>query len=162
MPTELHLSASEFHEGSGAEGLFGVWNITATVDISEVVVTDHVEFRFGYLLNIMDMIVTGSPLHKLETMTIEVQIANIMFSSKDGYVTVVACDEAGVPIGLYCDWFTADPDTTTSFFATITIPSWAFVGNGIIYGNIFTEHPIYGGVPLCPEHTAGFILLKTP
>jgi hypothetical protein len=148
-------------EGSGAEGLFGVWNITATVDISEVVVTDHVEFRFGYLVSITGMNVIGSPLHKLESMTIEVTLYNICFTSKNVYVTTVACDEAGVPIGLYCDWFTADPDTSTVFTATISIPTWAFVGNGIIYGNVFTEHPIYGGVPYCPEATAGFTILKT-
>jgi hypothetical protein len=148
--------------GHDAETLFGVWNITATVDISQHVVSDWVTFRFGYLVSIVDMTVTPGSLHKLETMTIHVTLYNICFVSKNVYVTTVACDECGVPIGLYCDWFTADPDTSTVFTATIGIPSWAFVGQGIIYGNVFTEHPAYGGVPYCPEATVPFIILPTP
>jgi hypothetical protein len=148
-------------EGSNAEALFGDWSITGSVSISEVTVMDTCYFRFGYIVSIRDITVTGSPLKKGQTITIDVDLQSISMTSKDTFLTIVACDECGVPIGLAGGSFTVDPEDGIAMGYTITIPSWAFVGTGKIYVNVFTGIPQYGGVPYCPERFAPFIILKT-
>jgi len=150
-------------EGSNAELMFGNWSIVGTVSISEEMRTDTCYFKFGYIVSIRDITVIGSPLKKGETMTIDVDLKSISMSSKDVILTIVACDECGVPIGLAAGAFTVRPEDGVAAGYTITIPPWAFVGNGMIYVNVFTDYPSAGGVPYCPERFApfGFIILKT-
>jgi hypothetical protein len=148
-------------EGSNAKDLFGNWSIVGTVDVAGAVVSDTVMFKFGWILEIRGITVIGSPLHKGETMTIDVDIKSISMNPKDTFITVVAYDECGVPIGLAKSDFTVDPEDGLAQGFTITIPRWAFVGTGTIYVNLFTAAPSAGGVPYCPEKTAIFIILKT-
>jgi len=149
-------------EGSSAEDLFGNWTIFASVDVAQVVVTDSVIFEFGYIISIRDITVTGSPLYKGDTMTIDVDLKSISMVAHDVLLTIVACDECGVPIGLTADFITVAAYDGWSAGHTITIPSWAFVGTGTIYVNVFTDYPSLGGVPYCPEQTAIFTILATP
>jgi hypothetical protein len=149
-------------QGSDAEDMFGTWVISASVSVSEVEVQDKVPFRFGYIVSIRGINVSGSPLHKLETMTIDVDLKSISMASHDVLVTIVACDECNVPIGLADTFFTVDPEDGMLLGQTITIPKWAYVGTGTIYVNVFTNWPWSGGVPYCPERNAVFIILKTP
>jgi len=148
-------------EGSAAEAMFGDWSIVGTVSISEVIKTDTCYFRFGYIVSIRGIAVTGSPLKKGGTMTIDLDLASISMASKDVILTIVACDECGVPIGLADGAFTVRPEDGVATGYTITIPSWAFVGTGFIYANVFTDYPSAGGVPYCPERSAVFIINKT-
>jgi len=150
-------------QGSNAESEFGDWSITGVVDISQVKVTDTVKFRFGYILSIRGITVNGSPLHKGEFLTLDVDIASISMTSHDAILTMTACDEAGVPIGLAYAMITVAPeDGMFAMAGSITIPTWAYVGTGTIYVDLLTAWPQYGGVPYCPEKTALFIILKTP
>jgi len=149
-------------EGSGAEDLFGNWYIYGDVSISEETVQDVVAFRFGYIVSIRSIAVAPSSLHKLDTMTVDVDLQSISMNSRTVFLTLVACDECNVPIGLATATFTVDPEDGVSLGHTITIPSWAFVGTGMIYVNVFTIQPYFGGVPYCPEDSAIFIVLNTP
>jgi len=148
-------------EGSNAELLFGNWSIVGTVSISEVTVMDTVKFKFGYIVSIGSTAVDGSPLHKGAFMTIDVKLNSISMSSHNVFLTIMACDTCGVPIGIAGGNFVVAPEDGLASGYTITIPSWAFVGTGTIYINVFTGIPQYGGVPYCPEGTAVFIVLKT-
>jgi hypothetical protein len=153
-------------EGKDAEAQFGDWHIVATVDIAENIVSDTVWFRFGYILSITDLSVLPTypnPVYKLGSLTINVTVLNIAFTSKLGLLTVVAYDNCSVPIGKATTpgLFVFAPGTTPNVF-TIIIPKWAFVGTGTVYGNIFTKAPSAGGVPYCPEESALFYLAKTP
>lgn len=148
-------------EGSAAEDLFGDWAIVGSVSVSEQQDMDTCYFKFGYIVSIRDIIVTGSPLKKGDTMTIDVDLKSISMATKDVILTIVACDECGVPIGLVAGEFTVMPEDGIAAGYTITIPSWAFVGTGYIYVNVFTDYPSLGGVPYCPEKSAVFILNKT-
>jgi len=154
-------------EGKDAEAQFGDWHIVATVDIAEVIKTDTVWFRFGYLVYIKDIsVVPAYPtaIYKMQTLQIDLTIHNIAFTTKMALITVVAYDNCSVPIGkattvgLYA--VPPDADTLMAFF--ILIPKWAFVGAGTVYANIFTKAPSAGGVPYCPEASELFYLAKTP
>jgi hypothetical protein len=149
-------------QGSGAESMFGNWSIVGVVSISEQIVSDIVKFKFGYILSIRGITVDPMSLHKGETMTIDVDIASISMTPHYTVLTITACDECGVPIGLAYALFTVDPEDGISAGQTITIPPWAYVGMGTIYVNLLTNWPQYSGVPYCPEETTPFIVLKTP
>jgi hypothetical protein len=149
-------------QGSDAEALFGNWSILGVVSISEIEVHDVVKFKFGYILSIRGITVDPMSLHKGETMTIDVDIQSISMTPHDTVLTISACDECGVPIGLAYALFTVDPEDGFSAGHTITIPQWAYVGMGTIYVNLLTNWPQYSGVPYCPEETTPFIVLKTP
>jgi len=149
-------------ENCEAEQDFGDWCIVATTDIAEVVVMDKVCFRYGWIVSIRDIIVTGSPLYKGEFLTIDVDLKSISMTSKHVLLTIVACDECGVPIGWAGGGFDVDPEDGVAVGYMITIPRWAFVGTGHLYVNVFTTWPNSGGVPMCREGTTIFIILKTP
>jgi len=149
-------------EGSNAEDLFGNWTIVGTVDVAEETVMDICKFRFGYLVSIRDITVIGSPLHKGDSLGVDVDLKSICMSSKDVFLTIVLYDECGVPIGIATTVFTVDPEDGVASGFSIPIPTWAFVGTGTVYVNVFTAPPIDGGTPMCPEETAIFTIEKTP
>jgi hypothetical protein len=148
-------------QGSEAEDYFGNYSIVGTVDIAGTVVSDTVKFKYGYIIAIRDIDVDPISLHKLETMTIDVDLRSISMIARHVFLTIVASDECDVPIGIATAEFDVDPEDGWSAGHTITIPSWAFVGTGTIYVNVFTDYPSYGGVPYCPEGTEIFIILAT-
>lgn len=148
-------------QGSSAGLSFGIYSITGTVDVAGTVVSDTVKFKYGWLLQITGLTVTPGSLHKLEFTTIDVEIESICMISKNGLLTIVACDEPGVPIGIAAAAITVDPLYNIFMGYTITIPTWAFVGTGHIYANLFTTYPTAGGIPYCPEATAILIIQKT-
>jgi hypothetical protein len=153
--------------GADAEDVFGAWLITATVDIAEDVVMDKCRFRFGYIVNIHDIDVSPPSLHKLEDLTIVLNLTNIAFTPKNVFVTVVAYDECGVPIAKFISPATVDPVYWATPSITLTIPTWAFVGTGRIYANVFDAPPDLFGTPMCPENGGilpppAFQILNTP
>lgn len=148
-------------EGSEAETLFGDWAIFGTVSISEITVWDICRFRFGYIVSVRDLIVSGSPLKKGQNLGVTVDLKNIAYTSKDVFITIVLHDECNVPIGLQTIDFTVDPNNGLTSTSTLTIPDWAFVGTGKVCVNIYNKPPTSGGTPMCPEGTAIFIIQKT-
>jgi hypothetical protein len=148
-------------EGSNAEAEMGDWSVVGTVDVAGTTVTDTVKFRFNYILHTFSITVDPSTLKKLETLTIDVDIQSNSMNSRHVFLTMVAVDECKVPIDLAIDDFWVAPEDGMSLGNTITIPQWAFVGNAVLYVNLFTDAPSAGGLPYCPEHTAFFTILKT-
>ena len=161
------IAVTEFRipwEGSGAEATFGDWQIWGIVDVSEIAVEDLCQFRFGYIVSTRDIIVTTprpEGVKKCESIGVQVDIKSISFTSKDVYLAIVLYDECGVPIGIATADITVDPEDGLTSTYTIHIPTWAFVGTGTIYVNIFSEKPIALGTPMCPERSATFTILKS-
>jgi len=151
-------------KGSYAEDVFGAWLITGTVDIAEHVVYDKCRFRFGYIVSITNVAVDPVSLHKLEDLEVTVTLANIDFTSKNVYLTIVLYDECGVPINQFGSPFLVDPVSIVAPPVSLTIPKWAFVGTGRVYANVFDKQPYYGGTPMCPEYhpPPSFVILNTP
>jgi len=157
-------------QGTNASAIFGDWHIVATVDIAEVIKTDTVWFRFGYLLSIHFITVTPAwptAIYKYPKMNyvlhIDMNVTNIAFTTKLALITVVAYDNCSVPIGkaIAGPGVPVPPDADTSYGFDIVIPHWAFVGDARVYANIFTKAPSAGGVPFCPEATELFYIGKT-
>lgn len=150
-------------EDLNVEVLFGNWSITGTVGIAaQTVVTDIVYFRFSYIIDIRSITVSPDALTKGETMAINIEIQSISATSKYVFLTITACDELSVPIDSASMYITVNSEDSIMIDYTMAIPSWAFVGTGTIYVNVFTDAPTAGGTPYCPERTAKFIILNTP
>lgn len=150
-------------QGSEAELHFGNFTIVGTVDIAGTIVSDDVKFRYGYIVSIDHAELNPESLKKGESMTVEVFLTSISFTSKTVLLTVVAYDNCSVPIDLdKTDGLTVDPDVTHSYGTwTITIPPWAFVGPAKLYINVFTAAPSAGGIPYCPEKAYDYTILPT-
>jgi len=76
-------------EGGDAEDMFGIWAIIGTVDVAGDVVDDICPFKFGYILNINEVIITGSPLYKTDPLSISVDIDNLSWNHQDTFLTIV-------------------------------------------------------------------------
>jgi hypothetical protein len=141
-------------------GKFEVWEIWATVSVSEIEKKDVVKFRYGWLVQIDEITAPGTA-HKCEYIPIIVDLNNICFTDKTVFVTVVIYDDCGVPIGIdtLAGWTVFADDGLTPEF-TIHIPKWAYLGTGTIYVNVYTAAPQACGVPVCPEGSAIIILAK--
>ncbi len=148
--------------GATAEDLFGAWLITATVDIAEETVMDKCRFRFGYLVTIIDIALDPTSLYKGEDLEATITLGNIAFTSKDVVLTIVLYDECGVPINQMGSPITVPPVETVAPPMTLSIPTWAFVGVGTAYVNVFDDWPHLGGTPMCPEDSETFVILNTP
>jgi len=161
------IATTEFRipwQGSNAEAMFGDWEIWGVVDVAGNVTEDLCQFRFGYVVSIRDVIVeTPRPegVKKCESLAVTVDIKNIAFTSKNAFLAIILYDECGVPIGMAKGSITVDPENGLTSEYTIHIPTWAFVGTGSVYVNIFTKQPIDGGTPTCPEGKATFTILNT-
>ena len=142
------------------EGKFEEWAIYASVSVPEEQVDDVCKFRYGWLVQIDD-IIAPSAAQKCVPFAIIVDLNNIAYTDKVVCVTVVVYDDCGVPVDLdvLVDWTVFADDGLTPEF-TIHIPKWAFTGTGTIYVNVYTRMPQECGVPMCPEASA-LIILET-
>jgi len=72
-------------------------------------------------------------------------------------LTINIYDGNMVPIGtLWQQLPPIAPGGNGGMWASIEIPSWAYIGNGIIYANVYTDWPFLGGTPYCPEVSRTF------
>jgi len=142
--------------------IFGIWNITACVDIAEVTVCDTLTFEVGWILEItsLELVDSGgaamSSVIKGGHAYFNMTITSISMVDRSGVLTVVIYDDLGVPVGFAtCNYDTAVNGTEVWNF-DIYIPTWAYRGTGTAYGNIYTAMPTVGGVPYCPEESITF------
>lgn len=149
-------------QGTSAEDLFGLWLITATVDVSEVHVIDKCRFHFGYLVSCTGINLNPASVAKQSSVGVELDLANLQFSSEDVFVTIVIYDEASVPIANFVSWVTVPEVGTTTPEASMSIPKWAFVGVGTVYANVFNNKPKLGGTAMCPEVSETLVITPAP
>ena len=138
------------------ESNFGIWTVKATVEVSQIIVTDTLNFTYNYPIVINDNgISVPASAHRLDNVTISVSIQNLANSYLWRTTTFTIFDDAHVPIGAIIVPVTNQTGTQT-VSATLTIPSWAFVGTATVSVNFLTDSPANNGVPICPEKTATF------
>jgi hypothetical protein len=144
--------------------IFGIWHVTATVDIAEQVVTDTLTFEMGYLINIVSVEPLVPDYVKGEHMGFKITYDCISEQPHNGMFFVVAYDDLGVAIGYNRVWV-YDIVKGTGYEVIVdcmTLPKWAFVGMGTVYANVLNGWPDAGGVCYCPEHSATFGILRAP
>jgi hypothetical protein len=148
---------------------FGIWDVFASVEVREVVENDTLQFRVGWLVEIVEVIPDKFEWTKDEHLKFTVIYKTIAARPLDGIITMVVYDNLMVPIGqLPAFSFTVGGADLLGekYYETVmeclTIPKWAFIGDGKVYTNAFTDWPNLGGVAYCPEVATDIRIILPP
>jgi len=143
---------------------YEVWEIYASVSVSEIPKYDVVKFRYGWLVQIEEIDAPSQvdkPVKPVNFVAFDVTLLlkNLIHwpsNNKAVYVTVVLYDVCGVPVAVDKIPNLMVPEDAYYWDPTFTlqVPTWTYRGMGKIYANIFTDAPQAGGVPVCPESSA--------
>ena len=138
---------------------FGTWSVFASVEVSQVVVSDTVSFMYNYPVIIdVNGITLPATVTRGSAMTINITLQGIDSSTHWSALAITIYDNASVPITTQI--INANTITGNTISAKVTIPTWAFVGAATVYVNVLSNSPTAGGVPVCPEQSAGFQILS--
>lgn len=158
------------------DSYLGEWTIEATVDLAGNQVSEIMTFTFDYLVDVTelapdvyDITVDPDPVDRGANMDVRLSVTSVACEDISGYVAVTVYDDVNQVIAidhtmknfLGSDSGGAYPDNMV--FGSITIPSWAFVGNSVggaprVFINIYDST----GLPLAPERSLGFDITYTP
>lgn len=139
---------------NATEIVFGIWNITASINLSSSTLTNSTSFTFNYLSNIESIQMPAS-VNLGQTLPIELTIDNGLFSTPSSELDITVFDHANVPIGSFTYRNTMQLQNFTVVDLTISIPQWAFTGQATAYMCLLTAN----GTALAPETAANFQIL---
>jgi len=156
--------------------LFGIWAVTASVDVACTIINDTLWFHFDYLVHWDKVTVDPTSVNHLQNVTITVNfqsyawIQNATAPYYDVYITVFIHDELNYPIGGYMslipigeglelndrgDWsnetFCHYGNYTWTF--RIRIEKWAVPFIAQVHVNALSNLPSLGGCAWTPEYT---------
>jgi len=144
--------------------MFGIWTVTATVDIYCEVVTDTLQFKVGWPLEIVSVVPMKTSFAIGEHMAFNVTLTTFMIWEYNATIVLVVYDEVGQPIGhivikdftygwndpeKWCEWA-----TYSIIIECIIVPKWTAVGQGTVYVVVLSDLPTNGGDALGPEASA--------
>lgn len=130
---------------------FGSWSIIASVNVTQITSNATVSFTFGYLGNIGNLQIPDS-VQKSESLPIQVTITDLDNSANWSELDITIFDVAQIPIGSYTLSNNQQMQNITVIDTTISIPSWAFVGQATAYFCLLSTN----GAALAPETVATF------
>ncbi|MEM3490049.1 MAG: cohesin domain-containing protein, partial [Nitrososphaerota archaeon] len=132
------------------ESLLGVWKVTATVNIRDVVVMDTLYFYYDYMVHIWKVTTDKFYYAHCETVEITVEYGSHAMQEYPGLFSAIIKDELNVVIGMDLAEVTLGGAQFCTFAnGTVTlsihIEKWAFVGYADIYVNCYDKDPTEGG-----------------
>ncbi len=137
------------------ESIFGIWLVTASVDVPQRVINDTVSFNFNYIITTKGIQLPAS-VQRSNNLPINVTINSINDTPLWSTLAITIYDEANVPIGFVTVENTNQIKGNITLSKTISIPTWAFPGQATAYIDILTNLPDKGGIPYCQETTVKF------
>jgi hypothetical protein len=114
-------------------------------------------------LNIVSVVAcdaSGTPQNSLTPGKIGYFKVTYDYSGSDGpYVLFTAnvYDVGNNPVGVACSNVSVSQGESSTILSLL-IPKSAAVGNGTVYADAYTDWPANGGLPLCPEVSAVFLI----
>ena len=143
---------------SAPQDNFGIWSIVASVNASNVIVSDAVNFTFNYQGGIENIsIPAGVP--RSETLPIQLTINNQEILTQWTELSITIFDQAGIPVRSVTVVPNQQTQNITFIDTAITIPSWAFTGQAIAYFCLLTNSTSTQYIPVAPETAASFQIL---
>jgi hypothetical protein len=161
---------------SGASA-FGIVNITSTVSIGGIALNDSCAFMYNHLLETINTKIGAGDSYgssatpsfsrnKGPTVSVSVTVCNINWVATSFYLTVTIYDNNNVPVAYVCIpeainaalFGSLNSFNTQAYTATLTIPTFAFVGPATVYVNLFSGNPAHGGTPFCPEYSTQILI----
>jgi len=139
------------------ESLFGVWTVTATVDIACVVVNDTMSFHFDYLVHWYKVTTDKDTYAHGETISVTVEFGSHAQQPHQVLITVDLLDELGYSIGIATTYLTVQGTVYCQLKNyTVTLPiyinKWVVAGIGTLHVNAYSDWPTLGGSPWAPEY----------
>jgi hypothetical protein len=157
--------------------IFGWWYVNATVEVAQEVVVDNLKFWVWWPVEVVSIEPKETTVvQSKQGCSLDFEMIYRRYDAQELPVTLTATayDELGFFIG------SATLNTTVAndpvvydllgnpiphdyiWDFTLSFPSNAVVGKGIIYGNAFDKLPWLGGTPYCPEvtNTIDFFITK--
>ncbi len=158
------------NDGSGVMS-FGTYEVTATVDVAQVIVSSSFNFQYGYTLTLGQVSVSSLVARGRDHATLSIPITTISQSTQLYYITYTVTDANGVPVYSGEESSTVAgvsgiaSSTVSSGSITLPIPIYAFGGTATVHVNIFNANPANsanGALPYCPESDGTFTIGYTP
>jgi hypothetical protein len=152
------------------EDLFGIWNVTASVDVACIVINDTLRFHFDYLVEWVKVTVNPTTVDHLGYVNITVDFQSYAWLHYPVYITVFVHDELNYPFGGYQvlvpigeglemeprgewpgDMWCHYGNYTYTF--RVQIPKYAVPFIAQVHVNALSGLPTLGGCAWTPEYT---------
>jgi hypothetical protein len=139
------------------EDLFGVWTVTATVDIACVVVNDTMSFHFDYLVHWIKVTTDKANYAHGETVNVTIEFGSHSQQAHQVLLTADLFDELGYSIGIAYTYLTVSGAvycTLKDYSVTlpIYINKWVVAGTATLHVNAYSDWPSLAGSPWAPEY----------
>ena len=139
------------------ESLFGVWTVTATVDISDTRINDTMEFHYDWMVHIYKVTTDMFEYNHCDEVVITIEYGTHAQQMYPALFSVLLMDELIVPVGMalveteiggaeFCSLI------NSTIVVSIHIPKWAFAGIATIHVNAYDRDPTEGGIAWVPEY----------
>ena len=142
------------------EQFFGVWSIVASADIADEVLSDTLEFEYGYLVEVLSVETGGfvngewwpkTVFYFSDSVVVMVNLKTIALSPQNVCLTLTLIDSNNTPVLFTCYWhLTQGMEDQVSVNLGVT-PSWAEPGEATLTIATLTKLPDDGGTPLSPQ-----------
>jgi hypothetical protein len=140
------------------ESLLGVWLVTSTVNVRDVIVSDTMMFYYDYMVHIWKVTTDKFSYMHCETVKVTVRYGTHAMQYYPALFTMVIKDELNVPIGfdyvettvggaIFCQYL------NKTIYMYMHIEKFAFAGYATVHVNCFDKDPTIGGFAWCPEYT---------
>jgi hypothetical protein len=139
------------------EDLLGVWKVTVTGDIRDVVCMDTLYYYYDYVVHIWKVTTDKYTYKHCETVRITIKYGTHSMQYYPALFSSVIKDELNVPIGMaltettvggaiFCQYLNG------TIYQYIHIPKFAFAGFAHVFVNVFDKDPTDGGKALFPQY----------
>jgi len=147
------------------ESLFGVWHITATVQLADVIINDTMAFHYDYIVNIWKVTVDKFQYNHGECVQIEFEYGSHAQQTYPVLFVVSIIDELGVTVGIATVQTTVGGTVFCQYKnwtarVEICLPKWAYAGIATVHINGFDIEPSEGGVAITPEWVGPTIAIQ--
>jgi hypothetical protein len=146
------------------ENITGIWKVTATVNLADVIITDTLAFYYEHLVDIFKVTTDKYHYYHDDVVKVCIDYRTHALQPYPALFAIVITDELGVPFGMdaefdttipaaerpITDWCTWEEDR---FCVDIYIPKWAFTGFAYVHVSVYDKDPTEGGFSWCPEYT---------
>jgi parallel beta-helix repeat protein len=148
---------------------FGVYTVLTTVEVSGRTANDTLTFLVGWIIELIKIDTldengaSKNVFTKGEYVYFDLRVKNIAFTTRNATLTINVYDECNVTVGLvYLQ--AAVPSGMHEYSLLqlgIKLPTWCFIGRAKAIACAFTDWPLNGEVPYCPEILTEFHIKAT-
>jgi hypothetical protein len=139
------------------EDYFGVWTVTATVDLACIVITDTMQFHFDYMVEIFKVTTDKFQVNHYDCFNVIIEYGSHAQQEYPVVLQAILYDNLNVPVAqgyvettvggtVFCQY------KNNTVIIPLCVPKYAFAGIANIYVNAYDALPTQGGSAWCPTY----------